>query len=171
MENNDKHSQTADRIGRYLDGEKVALNAQEQLLASEIDMNQRALANAMDQVRVPQAVLDRIGRKARLQVVSPFGRVLRVASLAAVAAAMIVTTMLLWNAFHQSSLEPGNVAVEPTPTPNVAQDSLNAVANEVASTDSDKMELIAAMTMDDDTMQVALEVSRPDTAIPATEGK
>ena len=162
MENHDTNSRTADRIGRYLDGEKVALSAQEQLLASELDINQRALANAMDRVEIPQAAMDRIRRKTRLQVVAPLGRVFKVASLAAVAAAVLVAATLFWQAFHSAAVPP---------TPVVSSDNpLSDLADKTVSTESDKMELIAAMTMDDDAVQVAIEVSRPDTAIPVTEG-
>jgi hypothetical protein len=163
MENEEINSQSLERIAQYLDGEKIVLSPEERLLAAEIDCDQRALAGRLDDVRIPPGVIDRIRRQTRAQALKPVRRLFRVVSWSAAAAAVLVACMFVWQGLHPVATGPGGpIAITPPAGP---ENPLISMANDAAATESDKVDLISCMTMDNEDLKIAIEKTSPEKAI------
>jgi hypothetical protein len=157
MENKEINPQSLERIAEYLDGRKVVLSPEEHLLAAEIDCDQRALASRLDDVEVPAGMIDRIRRQTRAQVVAPTRRLFKVASWSAAAAAVLVAGLFIWQGTHHVTGPIDNGA-----SGIATENPLNKVADEVATTESDKVDLISCMTMDSEDLKLAIEQTSPE---------
>src|ERR1017187_7241573 len=135
MENEEINSRSLERIAQYLDGEKVVLSPEEQVLAAQIDCDQRALAPRLDDVQLPPGMIDRIRRQTRAQVLKPVRRLFNVVSWSAAAAAVLVACLFIWQGLNPASTGPGVVITPPAGLEN----PLISLANEAATTESDKV--------------------------------
>jgi hypothetical protein len=160
MENEEINSKSLERIGQYMDGQKVVLSPEEHLLASELDCDQRALAGLLDDVQVPVGMMDRIRRQTRAQVVAPVRRLFKVLSCSAAAAAILVACLFIWQPpFGPNDGKPVGIA------PSGTENPLISMANEAATTESDKVDLISCMTMNSEDLKTAIEQTSPERAI------
>jgi hypothetical protein len=163
MENEEINPQSLERIAQYLDGEKIVLSAEEQLLAAEIDCDQRALAGRLDDVRIPPGTIDRIRRQTRAQALKPVRRLFKVVSWSAAAAAVLVACMFVWQGLNPAATGPTNqIAANPPAGP---ENPLISMANDAAATESDKVDLISCMTMNNEDLKIAIEQTSPEKAI------
>jgi hypothetical protein len=163
MENEKINSQSLERIAQYLDGQKIVLSPEEHLLAAEIDCDQRALAGRLDDVQVPVGMMDRIRRQTRAQLLKPARRLFQVVSWSAAAAAVLVACLFIWQGLHPAVTGPGSPMV--TTPPAGPENPLVSLANDAATTESDKVDLISCMTMDNEDLKVAIEQTSPEKAI------
>lgn len=163
MENEEINSKSLERVGQYLDGQKVALTPEEHLLASEVDCDQRALAGMLDEAQVPPGMIDRLRRQTRARLVAPVRRLFKAVSWATAAAAILVACLLIWQVLHPSVRLNNGIPV--VVTPPGTENPLVSMANEAAATESDKVDLISCMTMDSEDLKTAIEQTSPEKAI------
>ena len=163
MENEEINPRSLERIAQYLDGEKIVLSPEEQLLAAEIDCDLRALAGRLDDVRIPPGMIDRIRRQTRAQAIKPVRRLFRVVTWSAAAAAVLVACLFIWQGLHPAATGPGGQIV--TNPPTGPENPLISMANDAATTESDKVDLISCMTMDSEDLKLAIEQTSPEKAI------
>jgi hypothetical protein len=157
MTDEEINPQSLERIARYLDGEQIALGPQEQLLASRIDCDQRALAGELDKVDVPHGMMDGIRRRTRAAAVVPMHRWFKVVSWSTAAAAVLVAAILIWQGMHP--------LVAPGEQPIATADPISRQVENVAENESDKVALVSLMTMDNEDLKVAIEQTSLENAL------
>ena len=107
MENERISDKSLERVGRYLDGEKIRLTAEEHVLAAEIDCDQRLVGKALDQTPVPQGLFQRLPQQPKVRLVGARLRPVRLTILSmAAAAAVLVMALGFWH-LHLTTVPQG----------------------------------------------------------------
>lgn len=154
MNDNELNPQSLERVARFLDGEEIALSAEERLLASQVDCDQRALAGSLDHVEIPAGALDAVRRRSRAAVLVPRRSVARVVSWSAAAAAAVLLAAL-WVAQYTKA-NYGSMQ------PQIVKDIPNVIApavDSVADNEADKAAVVALMATDTEDLNLAIEQS------------
>lgn len=156
MTDNELSPQSLERVARFLDGEEITLSAEERLLASQVDCDQRALAPKLDSVEIPRGTLDAAGRNCRAVVLSPRRTVARVLSWSVAAAAVLLAAMWVWQ-YTQGTYgrNDRNISVTNAAPPN--PDPIAPAVDSVADNDADRADVVALMSMDAEDLDLAIE--------------
>lgn len=154
---NEINQESMERIARWLDGEQVTLSPQEQSLAGQVQTDQSRLGEALEGLVAPQAAIDRARRRVGAQLAAPKRRNLKllvVRSMAA-AAALLIITVAFWPANNRPEGQGPYVLVEELQqTGNI--NILSSWASDLDSTAAGKLDLLDALTMDDEHLSLVI---------------
>ena len=102
-----------DRVGRYLDGEQIVLDAEEKAMADEFTVNQASVANRLKVPVVPAAAMARARGRMLTTAARRSRQLLRWGSTAAaVAAAVVLAIVLRFETTPPQPVAPPIAAVE-----------------------------------------------------------
>jgi hypothetical protein len=149
-----------ERIGRYLDGESIALSEVELDLARQIRQDDAIVAPALD-CPMPAATSHLLRRQARQAMVRPRTAIRITLDAAAVAAAVLLVIALVWPSHDRplannpnAGASGGAVAVSNPPGNDLA-----VWAQDASQGEHGMYELMSAMTMDNVELEMAIETA------------